>query len=1121
MLLIIHNLPACMHSKEIKDFIIAKSGIQQLVVDNLMYEKSGKKQVTVGLLNEGDAAIFVRKINSLYLYGEPIYIDNVGQKTAQMITQPQAVQVPVPPVPMNIAQYQSNAPFYQTDNYIQNPNALQSNIGSAFLQPNSLNYDKNAVEVARNSVMSFQSVSLQNNRSDQCSLNQALQNRGIQSVQRFEPLSTTDELLRNRNGLNHNQTSHPHVISNMRKEPSIPFSLSEVAKQNLPGMASVKSVYNSDDKMNFENSYHFSNLNQAAFRLVKQILKQFNILPKEATELYSHSKTKVLIRLKGLFVNEPCLAPAQAVDKYREKYAISNHKSFIKNIMRQINFFSNEFVRVYNPRPNPSPYSGKRNESNVQNSSGKFVSKNFGKEKLDVYLSCWNYATHNLAIKTVKNTRSSHIPNDLFRKLKNLIHARLDNIYVNRSCSSHTQAFMDYRKRFPKSTDKTLMDILRRSSEEKRKTAIKKEQTCTSSNPKNNESTKEPQIPTSKQLQRKFKESETAVIDLSDEEDEAQASNSILQPQSVDNKEDSDIEMIDLADETDEEEEMKELIKEELIKKEVIEDEKVGEELCPIDRKALNEEMSALRNLLNEVDKGADPQNAPGISWEYLIDDFKGLMRTRTEEVMRNKSQDQFLIAVECAPVTIAWETIEAFVMPRVFNASSTQLFTKISEQDQKWIVGCKNFEVFDKLCKILSVRIGDVTVTFEPFNLFVHENHSNYVAMQVLMNLSLKKNDNINDFIKSAKIKRENTTKNHSNDVIWVETPNNIIDLTDDVQENEVNAADITPISKIDSPTLENLNKDITCKENLQKIDKTISVINENTDQSMDLKEHDLIERSCENNPSYDISNTETDCVINENIIQSIDFKEHDLVGNEQKSCENNPNYDISNNETDRDINKNTDQSMDLKEHVLIENEQKSFKNNPSYNIVNTETDSILNENIDLTMDLEEHTSTKNDQDSCENNTSCDISNTETDRVTNENIDQSMELKEPYLIENEQQSCENNPNYDISSNETDRNINKNSDQSMDLKEHVLIEDEQKSCEKNRSYNIVNTETDTILNESIDLTVDLEEHTSTKNDQDSCENNTCCDISNTETDRVTNENIDQSMELNESDLTEN
>ncbi|VVC92969.1 unnamed protein product [Leptidea sinapis] len=252
MLLIIHNLPACMHSKEIKDFIIAKSGIQQLVVDNLMYEKSGKKQVTVGLLNEGDAAIFVRKINSLYLYGEPIYIDNVGQKTAQMITQPQAVQVPVPPVPMNIAQYQSNAPFYQTDNYIQNPNALQSNIGSAFLQPNSLNYDKNAVEVARNSVMSFQSVSLQNNRSDQCSLNQALQNRGIQSVQRFEPLSTTDELLRNRNGLNHNQTSHPHVISNMRKEPSIPFSLSEVAKQNLPGMASVKSVYNSDDKMNFE-----------------------------------------------------------------------------------------------------------------------------------------------------------------------------------------------------------------------------------------------------------------------------------------------------------------------------------------------------------------------------------------------------------------------------------------------------------------------------------------------------------------------------------------------------------------------------------------------------------------------------------------------------------------------------------------------------------------------------------------------------------------------------------------------------------------------------------------------------------------------------------------------------
>ncbi|VVC92983.1 unnamed protein product [Leptidea sinapis] len=81
MLLIIHNLPVQMRYSDVRDFLISKSGIQQLILDNLIHEKSGsKQQVTVGLVDESDAAIFVRKINNLYLDGEPIYIENVGQK---------------------------------------------------------------------------------------------------------------------------------------------------------------------------------------------------------------------------------------------------------------------------------------------------------------------------------------------------------------------------------------------------------------------------------------------------------------------------------------------------------------------------------------------------------------------------------------------------------------------------------------------------------------------------------------------------------------------------------------------------------------------------------------------------------------------------------------------------------------------------------------------------------------------------------------------------------------------------------------------------------------------------------------------------------------------------------
>lgn len=57
-----------------------KCNLSEVILDNLVSDGKGNKKVTVGLAEESDGAILVRKINGLFIGGNQLYVENVKQK---------------------------------------------------------------------------------------------------------------------------------------------------------------------------------------------------------------------------------------------------------------------------------------------------------------------------------------------------------------------------------------------------------------------------------------------------------------------------------------------------------------------------------------------------------------------------------------------------------------------------------------------------------------------------------------------------------------------------------------------------------------------------------------------------------------------------------------------------------------------------------------------------------------------------------------------------------------------------------------------------------------------------------------------------------------------------------
>lgn len=64
---------------DLKLMIQQNCNLKEIILDNLMSDGKGNKKVTVGLAEEGDAAILVRKINGLFVGEHQLYVENVKQ----------------------------------------------------------------------------------------------------------------------------------------------------------------------------------------------------------------------------------------------------------------------------------------------------------------------------------------------------------------------------------------------------------------------------------------------------------------------------------------------------------------------------------------------------------------------------------------------------------------------------------------------------------------------------------------------------------------------------------------------------------------------------------------------------------------------------------------------------------------------------------------------------------------------------------------------------------------------------------------------------------------------------------------------------------------------------------
>lgn len=68
---------------DVKNLLAQKCGLSELILDNLSIEGSTKK-VTVGVSDDGDAAILVRKVNGLYVEGQQLYVEDVRKKRVRL-----------------------------------------------------------------------------------------------------------------------------------------------------------------------------------------------------------------------------------------------------------------------------------------------------------------------------------------------------------------------------------------------------------------------------------------------------------------------------------------------------------------------------------------------------------------------------------------------------------------------------------------------------------------------------------------------------------------------------------------------------------------------------------------------------------------------------------------------------------------------------------------------------------------------------------------------------------------------------------------------------------------------------------------------------------------------------
>lgn len=90
MLLTIFNLPFNVKIRDIKDLVLAKCGINEIILDNLVPHENHTKKVTVGLAGEEDATIFMRNVNGVFMNGHRLQVVSKTKLPSLMsISQPQ------------------------------------------------------------------------------------------------------------------------------------------------------------------------------------------------------------------------------------------------------------------------------------------------------------------------------------------------------------------------------------------------------------------------------------------------------------------------------------------------------------------------------------------------------------------------------------------------------------------------------------------------------------------------------------------------------------------------------------------------------------------------------------------------------------------------------------------------------------------------------------------------------------------------------------------------------------------------------------------------------------------------------------------------------------------------
>ncbi|KAJ2943080.1 hypothetical protein O0L34_g18771 [Tuta absoluta] len=137
MLLVIHNLPINCKYADIKGLIQSKCGVTEVILDNLVNEGTTKK-VTVGLADEGDGAILVRKINGIFVGGQQLYVEDVRQKKESEQPYRSSKSLLADPVSFSDTHNQFHQNNYQRDLLPQNQGVYQQDNNMAYQNQESM-----------------------------------------------------------------------------------------------------------------------------------------------------------------------------------------------------------------------------------------------------------------------------------------------------------------------------------------------------------------------------------------------------------------------------------------------------------------------------------------------------------------------------------------------------------------------------------------------------------------------------------------------------------------------------------------------------------------------------------------------------------------------------------------------------------------------------------------------------------------------------------------------------------------------------------------------------------------------------------------------------------------------